>query len=60
MGTEGINIQGDRAQLAFLMEQLSSFEKLFDTLSVPEKREYLRIILDKVVWDGEEAHIFIL
>lgn len=60
MGAEGINIQGDRAQLAFLMEQLSSFEKLFDTLSVPEKREYLRMILDKVVWDGEEAHIFIL
>lgn len=59
MGEEGADIQGDRQQLAFLMEQLSSFKKLFDMLSVPEKREYLRMILDKVVWDGEQAHIFI-
>lgn len=57
--TESADIRGDRQQLAFLMEQLSSFQKLFDTLSVPEKREYLRMILDKVVWDGEQAHIFI-
>ena len=59
LGAEGADIRGDRQQLAFLMEQLSSFQKLFDTLSVPEKREYLRMILDKVVWDGEQAHIFI-
>ena len=42
-----------------LLDQLSSFRSLFDTLTVLEKREYLRMILDKVVWDGEEAHIFI-
>lgn len=59
LGAEGADIRGDGQQLTFLMEQLSSFQKLFDTLSVPEKREYLRMILDKVVWDGEEAHIFI-
>lgn len=59
MGEEGVNIQGDRQQMEFLLEQLSSFKNLFGTLSVPEKREYLRMILDKVVWDGEEAHIFI-
>lgn len=59
LGAEGADIRGDGQQLTFLMEQLSSFQNLFDTLSVPEKREYLRMILDKVVWDGEEAHIFI-
>lgn len=59
LGEEGADIHGDRQQLAFLLEQFSSFQKLFDTLSVPEKREYLRMILDKVVWDGEEAHIFL-
>lgn len=58
-GKKGKNIQGDRQQMEFLLEQLSSFRSLFDTLTVPEKREYLRMILDKVVWDGEEAHIFI-
>lgn len=56
---EGCCIGGDKQQLEVLMEQLSSFQKLFDTLSVVEKREYLRMILSKVVWDGEEAHIFI-
>ena len=59
LGEEGADIHGDRQQLAFLLEQFSSFQKLFDALSVPEKREYLRMILDKVVWDGEEAHIFL-
>ncbi|TGY97404.1 recombinase family protein [Petralouisia muris] len=58
-GEEGKNIQGDRQQMEVLLEQLSSFRSLFDTLTVPEKREYLRMILDKVVWDGKEAHIFI-
>ena len=58
-GEEGKNIQGDRQQMEVLLEQLSGFRRLFDTLTVPEKREYLRMILDKVVWDGEEAHVFI-
>lgn len=58
-GGEGLYIQSDRQQIEMLLSQLSSFQNLFETLSVPEKREYLRLILDKVVWDGEEAHIFI-
>lgn len=56
---DGVSIAGDKQQIEVLMEQLSSFKNLFDTLSVPEKREYLQLILDRVVWDGEQAHIFI-
>lgn len=56
---EGIKTQGSKQQIEFVMEQLSSFKSLFDTLSVVEKREYLRLVLDRVVWDGEQAHIFI-
>lgn len=56
---EGCGMRGDKQQLEFLTEQLSSFKTLFGTLTVIEKREYLRMILDRVVWDGEEAHIFI-
>lgn len=55
----GEDIHGEKQQTVFLPEQLSSFQSLFDTLNVPEKREYLRMILDKVVWDGEQAHIFV-
>jgi len=58
-GAEKELIGTDEDQLDFLMEQLTSFRKLFDTLTVPEKREYLRIIIDKVLWNGENAHIFI-
>ena len=59
MGQEEWDIQGDRQQLEFLLEQLATFQRTFDTMNVVQKREYLRMILDKVVWDGEQAHIFI-
>ena len=31
----------------------------FDRLSIENKREYIKKIIDKIVWDGEKAHIFI-
>lgn len=31
----------------------------FECLSIESKREYIKKIIDKVVWDGEKAHIFI-
>jgi len=39
-------------------EQINSFARSFDTLSVLEKREYLRKVLERVVWDGENVHIY--
>lgn len=59
MGQEGWKIQGDKQQVEVLLEQFATFQKTFDTMNVVQKREYLRMILDKVVWDGEQAHIFI-
>lgn len=53
-------VQGRKQQMEALTEQLSSYQKLFNTLSVTEKREYLRMIIEKIVWDGETARIFIL
>lgn len=49
----------EKRQADLLMEQLASFAKAFQTLTVPKKREYLRLLLDKVVWDGEKAQIFL-
>lgn len=54
---DSFDTQIDQADL--LVSELKSFEKLFWKLSVPQKREYLRLLLDRVVWDGENAHIFI-
>ena len=49
----------DVNQVDLIISELESFKKSFQTLSVPQKREYLRLLLDKVVWDGETAHIFL-
>ncbi|MFV0343207.1 MAG: recombinase family protein [Anaerocolumna sp.] len=49
----------EKKQVEIIEEQISSFSNLFETLSVQEKREYLRMILENVVWDGDNAHIFI-
>ncbi len=59
LGTEGERVWDKKKQLEFLIEQIKNFKNLYNTLNVLEKREYLRMILDKVVWDGEQAHIFI-
>lgn len=52
------DIQGSREQMRLLADSLSTFDNLFQTLSIIEKREYLSMMLEKVVWDGEEAHVF--
>lgn len=31
----------------------------FENISIENKREYIKKIIEKVVWDGESAHIFI-
>ncbi|MDF2941633.1 MAG: Resolvase domain protein [Herbinix sp.] len=40
-------------------ERIGSFRNAFAFLSLPQKRDYLRAIIEKVVWDGENAHIYI-
>lgn len=40
-----------------VMNNLTAFRDGFDRLSVVEKRDYMYRIIDKVIWDGENAHI---
>ncbi len=35
------------------------FSKVFEQLSILQKRDFLRQIIEKVVWDGETAHIYL-
>lgn len=56
-GEEISNFQINQVEL--LKQELKEFKGQFQTLSVQEKREYLRMLLDRVVWDGEKAHIFL-
>lgn len=53
------SVINDGNQVDLIVSELDSFKKSFETLSVPKKREYLRLLLDQVVWDGETAHIFL-
>ena len=39
--------------------QLLSFSNSFESLSIPEKREYLREIIKKVTWDGEKVDVYL-
>lgn len=38
---------------------LLSFSCAFDTMSIEERRSALRALIDKIVWDGEDAHLYI-
>lgn len=47
------------ANFDVLITKLSSFSDSFDMMSVEEKRTTLRILIDKVVWDGTHVHLYL-
>lgn len=49
----------EKNQAALILDELDTFAKAFQSMHVQKKREYLRMLLEKVVWDGETAHIFL-
>lgn len=46
-------------RLAAMPEQLASFRNAFEEMSVEEKRTALRTLVERVVWDGERAHLYL-
>jgi len=42
-----------------MQETLSNFGSAFDTMSLEQKRTALRLLIDEVVWDGENVHIYL-
>lgn len=53
------NVMDDELQLDVISRSLSYFKENFQNLTVPERRELIRLLVDKIEWDGEELNIFI-
>ena len=46
-------------QIDMLVGALSSLKENFNDLSVHEKRTLVKLLVQKIVWDGKDLHIFI-
>lgn len=46
-------------QIENILRSFERFKDCFDTLTVVEKRDYMRQVIDRIEWDGTNAHIFI-
>lgn len=46
-------------QIDTLVAMLASLKDNFDILSIHEKRTLIRLLVQKIVWDGDDLHIFI-
>ena len=46
-------------QVDMLAGALSSLKNNFDALSIEDKRILIKLLVKKIVWDGEDLHIFI-
>ncbi len=56
---EGLTAQNELSAGEFdiLVQMLASFRATIDLLSVEEKRAAIRTVVQKVIWDGEAAHV---
>lgn len=52
------HIADQERQVDALAAALSSLKDHFSVLSVHEKRTLIRLLVKKIVWDGEDLHIF--
>lgn len=42
-----------------ISDKLTDFSRIFEELSILQRRDFLREIIAKIVWDGETAHIYL-
>ena len=66
LSNERIQLQKDaeiitnkEIQVDMLAGALSSLKNYFPELTIPEKRTLIKLLVQKIVWDGRDLHIFI-
>ena len=58
---QSITIQNELPANEFeiLCDILKSFAKSFDTMNIEQKRAAIRTFVKKILWDGENVHIYL-
>lgn len=46
-------------ELQFIKQTLSSFQQVIDLMDVRQRRAAVRTFVDKVIWDGENVHLYL-
>lgn len=46
-------------QMEEAVKKLTDFHELFPNMDIQKKRDFLRSVIEKVVWDGDLAHIYL-
>lgn len=52
-------LNNQELQYDIIINLLSSFKNNFKSLSIYDKRTLIKILVQKIVWDGQDLHIFI-
>lgn len=57
---DNLSVMADKEmQLDIIANALSSLKTYFNEMTVPEKRTLIKLLVQKIEWDGEDIHIFI-
>ena len=54
------NCEYSESDFDVISSMVSSFAKTVDMMTIEEKRNTIRMLIKRVVWDGEKVHIYFM
>ena len=52
-------VKNDNVEADYVQSVLQHFDKFYQEMPIPKQRDFLLTIIEKIVWDGEKADIFL-